>query len=117
MLLLFGVAIFSTVMGTFLDILQGFQNLNSDIDETEALSKFMGLLKNFNYGKEIKAEVRAKIENELIYRWNNDRNSAIDDLDEREILYQLPVTVIDNLFTGFIFRDFVKSFRSFFRLE
>lgn len=73
-------------MGIFLEILYSFQNLNSEIDETEALSRFMGLLKNFNYGKDLKPHLRAKIENELIYRWNNDRNSAIDDENEKEIM-------------------------------
>ena len=67
----------------------------------------MGLLKNFNYGKELKVEFKSKIESELSYRWQNDRNSAIDDQDEKEILNQLPGNVIDHLFMGFIFKDFI----------
>lgn len=80
-------------MGIFLDILTGFQNMNTDIDETEALSKFIGLLVNFNTGKPLKHDFHEKMYKYFVYRWNNDRNSAIDDQDEQEILNQLPDNV------------------------
>ena len=42
--MLFGVAIFSYIMGIFIEILQKYQDLNRDLDEGDNLTKFFGLL-------------------------------------------------------------------------
>ena len=47
-LLLFGVAIFSYIMGIFIEILTEFDQFDSDIDQGDELSKFFGVLKKFN---------------------------------------------------------------------
>jgi hypothetical protein len=44
MVLLFGVATFSYVMGNFVNILSQANIINSDIDQSEDLAKFFGLL-------------------------------------------------------------------------
>ena len=44
-ILLFGVAIFSYIMGNFIEILDSFKALNCDLDDGDELSKFFGLLK------------------------------------------------------------------------
>ena len=44
MVLLFGVAMFSYVMGNFVNILSQANIINSDIDEHEDLSRFFGLM-------------------------------------------------------------------------
>lgn len=44
-ILLFGVAIFSFVMGNFIDILNSFKTINDDFDEGDNLSRFFGLIK------------------------------------------------------------------------
>ena len=54
MILMFGVAIFSYVMGNFLEILNKFQTLNETLDHGDDLSKFFGLIKNFNMGQDLK---------------------------------------------------------------
>ena len=51
--LVFGVAIFSYMMGIFIDILGKYQDLNADLDEGDDLSKFFGLLKQLNNNKPI----------------------------------------------------------------
>ncbi len=52
-LLLFGVAIFSWIMGDFIQILDQFQMINAELDEGDKLSKFLGLMKRFNAGKDL----------------------------------------------------------------
>ena len=47
-LMLAGVAIFSYIMGNFLEILLSIQNLNTEFDEGEKLTKWFGLMKRFN---------------------------------------------------------------------
>jgi len=43
-ILLFGVAIFSYIMGNFKEVLEKFQQLNEDLDDGDNLTKFFGLL-------------------------------------------------------------------------
>ena len=52
-ILLFGVAIFSFVMGTFIDILQEITQLTKDLDEGDKLAKFFGRIVRFNGNKPI----------------------------------------------------------------
>ena len=47
-ILIFGVAIFSYIMGIFIEILQSYQELSAELDEGDQLSKFFGLIRNFN---------------------------------------------------------------------
>ena len=44
LILLFGVAIFSYVMGIFISILGTYNSLNADLDDGDNLSKFFGLI-------------------------------------------------------------------------
>lgn len=46
--MLLGVAIFSYVMGNFIEILNQYADMNADLGEGEQLSKFFGLLIRFN---------------------------------------------------------------------
>jgi hypothetical protein len=48
LMLLFGVAIFSYIMGNFIQILNQIKCLNSTFDDGDNLSKFFGLIKNYN---------------------------------------------------------------------
>jgi len=47
-ILLFGVAIFSIIMGNFIEILNFINTFNADIDEGDDLSKFFGTIRHFN---------------------------------------------------------------------
>ena len=47
-MLLFGVAIFSYVMGNFIEILSEFKEFHKEIDDGDNLSRFFGTLKYFN---------------------------------------------------------------------
>lgn len=45
----FGVSIFSYFMGTFIELLDKFQNLNQELDDGDTLSKFLGMIhQHFN---------------------------------------------------------------------
>lgn len=47
-ILLFGVAIFSIVLGNLIEILGDFKEFHKDIEDGEALSQFFGTMKYFN---------------------------------------------------------------------
>ena len=43
-ILLFGVAIFSYIMGNFISILDQFKDFNKDLDDGDGLAKFFGVI-------------------------------------------------------------------------
>lgn len=73
-ILLFGVCIFSILLGNFIEISDSFMKLGEEYDDGDNLSKFFGLLKQFNRGKEISYDFQIEIENYFDYRWSHDKN-------------------------------------------
>ena len=49
-----GVAIFSFLMGIFIEILHGYEEIAADIEDYQNLSDFIGMLKYFNKGAHVK---------------------------------------------------------------
>lgn len=52
-MLLFGVAIFSYIMGVFIDILDNFTKLTEELDEGDELSMFFHVMTKFNGGRRL----------------------------------------------------------------
>ena len=48
LILLFGVAIFSYIMGIFISIVDTISQFNADLDDGDRLAKFFGILRKFN---------------------------------------------------------------------
>ena len=78
-ILLFGVAIFSYIMGKFVEMIDRYKILNADLEEGDELAKFLGMLQKFNNGKELDQKFKNKIEAFFDYRWKFDKNQSIDD--------------------------------------
>ena len=57
-MLLIGVAVFSYIMGNFIEILDKFKQLNESFEDGDNLSKFFGLLVRFNRGKDVNFELK-----------------------------------------------------------
>jgi len=92
-ILLVGVAIFSYIMGNFIEILISIQDLNADSDDGENLSKWFGLIKRFNSSRSISNDLKLKIEEYFDYRWINDKNQAVSTDEDQKLLDQLPTAV------------------------
>ena len=54
MMLLFGVAIFSYIMGKFIEMIEKIQLLNQDLEEEDKLVRFFNVIKHFNYNRDLK---------------------------------------------------------------
>ena len=78
-ILIAGVAIFSLMMGKFIEILTSFKEMNNDYNESDDLMKFFGLLKKFNNDRPLKSKVITRIQNFFDYRWSKDKNVAFLD--------------------------------------
>ena len=56
------------------------------------------------------------IEQYFQYKWQNDRNQAIDDDHEKAIVEQLPIEVTNKLYQEFLYKDLLLQFQPTFRL-
>lgn len=57
MILLIGVALFSYIMGNFIEILNSYLKFNADVEDGENLSRFFGIVKEFNGKQNIPDEL------------------------------------------------------------
>ena len=73
-ILLLGVAVFSYIMGIFIEILEKLRKINRDIDESEQLTLFFSLIKKLNSGKNVNTKFQHKIEEFFLYKWKMDKN-------------------------------------------
>lgn len=117
MILLFGVAIFSYVMGNFIEILNTFRSVNDDMDDGYNLFKFFGLLKQFNKGRLINFKLKISIEDYMEYRWKNDKNQAISSEEDMSLLSQLPHEPQKAIYKDFLFFNFLNVFRNYFSIQ
>ena len=85
-ILLIGVAIFSVFLGQLMDILAAYKSVNEELDETDRLDLFFGLMKHFNNDQPLEPSFEQRIRVFFMFKWDNDRNQAID----TKILGQLP---------------------------
>ena len=86
LVLLFGVAIFSYIMGELIEILEKNKSLNADLDEGDSLSKFFGLLRRFNDNVPMNQTLKEKIEKHFDYKWKKDKNQSVNDDEEQAML-------------------------------
>lgn len=113
--LLFGVAIFSYIMGIFISILDQYGKSHADVDEGHKLNRFFGLLIKFNLNAPTDLAMKLQFEKFFDYKWKNDKNLAIGPEEKAAIVDQLPIEIQDRLFNEFLYNDFIKRFWKFFR--
>jgi hypothetical protein len=67
--LLFGVALFSYILGNLIEIINKLRTFNMDLDQDEELELFLGMLKRFNDAEPLNYEFRKKTYEFFIYKW------------------------------------------------
>lgn len=113
-ILLIGVACFSYIMSQFIAILLEVQIITADNEDSETLSRWMLVLKNFNKNKPLPPEYSRKFEKYFEYYWRNDKNYAITTPEDLEIFVELPPEIQGNIYKDFLFQDFLKLFEVHF---
>ena len=91
--------------------------LDASFDDGDNLSKFFGLIENFNYGKRLKREIIVEIEEFFDYKWANDKNQAVVLQEDINILNELPINVKVRLFTLFLNHKFLRKHHDFFTFK
>lgn len=114
LVLLFGVAIFSYIMGKFIEILDKFKSYNDDLDQGDDLNKFFGVLTRFNGKEALNPAFKEEIESFFEFKWKNDCNQAFkEDLDLQHY-DQLPDHVQQSIYKDFLFQPFLQKFKRTF---
>ena len=75
-ILMFGVAIFSFIMGQFIEILMNYKKV-WEVGQHRDLSQWIALLARFNNGNPLCKDLITKIEDFFNYYWENNRLAAI----------------------------------------
>jgi Ion channel len=99
--LLFGVTVFSFIMGNFIEMLMNFKIVTAENEDHANLSKWFGLLARFNKGRPLPREMSTKIEAYFDYFWADDRNYAIKSEDDKRFMAELPKNIKVNVSNGF----------------
>lgn len=94
---LFGVAIVSYIMGTFIEILHILKDIDVDIDEGSELTKFIKTLQRFNRDKPINKKFQNKLERYFDYRWANHKNHS----EEHGLMDLLPIEIENSLMLSY----------------
>lgn len=88
-ILMFAVAIFSIIMGNFIEILMARNNLESTGNHKD-LSKWIALLTKFNDQKPLSRELIVKIEDFFDYFWDNNPLMASKSAEDLRFINELP---------------------------
>jgi hypothetical protein len=72
--MLLGVAIFSSILGNFIEMIDKIEEINNEYEDGTNLSRFFDLFRTFNYGQPMDANLKSSIENYFLYRWVNYSN-------------------------------------------
>jgi hypothetical protein len=84
--LLIGVAVFSYVMGNFIDIIEKFKEFHKELEDGDNLSKFFGTITSFNNMKPVNVEFKQEIETYFEYRWCRDKLMAFESEEDMNMI-------------------------------
>ena len=112
--MLLGVAIFSLIMGQFIEMVESVKDLQAEYEDGERLAIFFGVLTTFNRGEIIKVELKREIEKFFDYKWIKEKNHALQHDDYQNIVMQLPEEIVDEIYTIFLYAPFVKVYSVIF---
>lgn len=77
-----GVAIFSSILGNFIEMISKVRSFSDDYEDFDRLDKFFGTIKHFNRGTDTEIGLRKQIEDYFVYRWVSYKNLALGQDDE-----------------------------------
>ena len=111
-ILMIGVAVFSFIMGQFIEILMNYNSLWA-VGNRKDLSKWIALLSRFNNGKPLNKSLITKIENFFEYYWNNNKLAALQTDADNRFMDELPSSVQAQVFIDYLFTDFLYKYRNY----
>ena len=110
--LLFGVSVFSYIMGNLIEILATFNSLE-EVHDNRDLTKWIALLSKLSGGKKFKKSLVLKIEEHFEFYWANNPLNAFKDCEHQNIVAQLPEKVIVTIFIEYLFKELLYEYKRF----
>lgn len=104
-IMLFGVAFFTYIMGSFISILQKFNSIDGTIDESADLHNWMTLLTRFINNKPLPKALINEIDTHFKHYWSKNRLSYVS--KDNEFLNALPRSIRKSVF----YLSILTSFR------
>ena len=92
-ILLFGTAVFSFIMGNFISIILSYKDVTAENEDSQGLTSFFALIAKFNKGRPLPKEMTRNIEAYFEYYWKNDKNYAIQSEEDKRYLKELPKSI------------------------
>ena len=111
-IMILGVAFFSYIMGQFINIVHGLDDLYAEKDESAELHQWLSLLNRFTKKKQIKKTLQLEIDDHFNYYWANDRLANLN--EKPEFLKALPKSIKKNIMVQFLYDDVFYRFKGFF---
>ena len=93
------------------------QTVTADNEDSENLSKWLGLLAHFNKNKPLPKTMTKKFELYFEYYWQNDKNYAIKTDEDRRFMNELPNNIRTDIYKEFLFADFLYMFNIHFKMQ
>ena len=112
-ILMFGVTVFSFIMGQFIEILINYKSLWK-VGHHQDLSKWIALLSRFNNGNPLNKELITKIEDFFNYFWENNPLGAVNDEADVRFMSELPYYVQGQVYIDYLFKDFLYKYKPYF---
>jgi hypothetical protein len=72
-----GVSIFSVFLGDFTNLLEKYNSLHADLEQSDSLDTFFNVLYKFNNNKELSDIKKNQIRHYFNYMWEHDRNQSV----------------------------------------
>jgi len=101
-------------MGNLIEILMSYRVITAVNDNSEDLAKWMGLLARYSRSGKLDKKTIEKLENYFDYYWKHDRNYAVRTEVGQRFISELPKKLKREIFTQFLFKDFIYLFRNYF---
>lgn len=114
--MMFGVSVFSYIMGNFIEILMGYKSLENTGDSKE-LSKWIALLTKFNEAHPLSKDLITQIEDFFQYYWYNNPLLAFKSDSDIRFISELPDSTVQQIYIDYLFRDFLYQYNHFLRIS
>jgi hypothetical protein len=72
-------------------LLEKYNLVHADLEQNDSLDSFFCIMTNFNKNLDLNDATQKQIRNHFNYRWEHDRNQAVDTASDKLLLDQLPL--------------------------
>lgn len=115
--MLFGVMIFSYIMGNFIEMLHNFQGQYGDNEDISDLTRFLAFIQKLNFGDPQKDDFQNQVMRFFEYKWRSDSNMQFHNEDFKYLVKVMPISKKIEMFRSYLFFMFCYKYQKYFMFE